>query len=406
VDQLKAIVGQIREASESINSAAGEIAAGNADLSRRTESQAASLEETASSMEQLTGTVKNNAENARNADQLARSATDVATKGGEVVGQVVHTMGAIAESSKKIADIISVIDGIAFQTNILALNAAVEAARAGEQGRGFAVVAGEVRNLAQRSSQAAKEIKALIQDSVNKVEDGHRLVESAGKTMEEVVTGIRRVSDIMAEISAASAEQSAGIEQVNLAITQMDEVTQQNAALVEEAAAAAHSLEDQSGNLTQGVGVFKLGDVPAASAPRIASFPTERSAVGLGRPTLPAKSDGVDFDAIIQGHMAWKQRLRDFINGKGEKLNRAQVGNENLCALGKWLSNGGRQYAGDQEYEVLKSKHAAFHQYAAEVVRTVEAGDKMSAHAMLVDEFAHLSEETVGEILKMKQRHH
>jgi methyl-accepting chemotaxis protein len=257
VAKLTEIVGQIRESTDAINTASKEIAQGNTDLSSRTEQQASSLEETASSMEELTSTVKQNAENAKQANQLAIGASEVAVKGGAVVSQVVTTMGSINESSKKIADIISVIDGIAFQTNILALNAAVEAARAGEQGRGFAVVATEVRNLAQRSAAAAKEIKELIGDSVEKVGAGTKLVDQAGKTMEEVVTSIKRVTDIMAEITAASQEQSAGIEQVNQAITQMDEVTQQNAALVEEAA-AAESLEEQAQVLAQSVAVFRL----------------------------------------------------------------------------------------------------------------------------------------------------
>jgi methyl-accepting chemotaxis protein len=256
VEQLSQIIGQIRAASESIGTASREIAAGNTDLSQRTEEQASSLEETASSMEELTATVKQNAENARQANQLAAGASEVAVKGGAVVGEVVGTMSSINESSKKIVDIISVIDGIAFQTNILALNAAVEAARAGEQGRGFAVVASEVRNLAQRSAAAAKEIKTLIGDSVDKVEEGTKLVDAAGKTMEEIVQAVKRVTDIMSEITAASQEQSAGIEQVNQAITQMDQVTQQNAALVEQAAAAAESMKDQASNLGQAVSVF------------------------------------------------------------------------------------------------------------------------------------------------------
>ncbi|SEP79418.1 methyl-accepting chemotaxis sensory transducer with Pas/Pac sensor [Solimonas aquatica] len=264
-EQLSGIVAQIQKATDSINTAAREIATGNADLSGRTEQQAASLEETASSMEELTSTVKQNAENARQANQLAVGASDVARKGGQVVGEVVTTMAAITDSSKKIVDIISVIDGIAFQTNILALNAAVEAARAGEQGRGFAVVASEVRNLAQRSAAAAKEIKTLIGDSVEKVENGSRLVESAGRTMEEIVTSVKRVTDIMAEISAASQEQSQGIEQVNQTITQMDEVTQQNAALVEEASAAARSLEEQVGQLGTLVTRFEL-DTPKSTS--------------------------------------------------------------------------------------------------------------------------------------------
>jgi methyl-accepting chemotaxis protein len=268
VDNLQQIVLAIKGATEAINTAAREIAAGNQDLSGRTEEQASSLEETASSMEELTGTVKQNAHNARQASELAGNAQQVAIRGGEVVGQVVDTMSAIHRSSNKIGDIIGVIDGIAFQTNILALNAAVEAARAGEQGRGFAVVATEVRSLAQRSAAAAKEIKGLISDSVAKVEVGNRLVDQAGRTMEEVVASIRRVANLMQEISEASRDQSAGIEQVSLAISQMDEVTQQNAALVEQAAAAAESLEEQAHALAQQVAVFVLPAAPAELRPR------------------------------------------------------------------------------------------------------------------------------------------
>ncbi|NMM28707.1 MAG: HAMP domain-containing protein [Glaciimonas sp.] len=256
---LARVVGNVRVGTDTIAVASREIASGNADLSSRTESQASSLEETASSMEQLTGTVHQNADNARQANQLAASASTVAVKGGQVVSQVVDTMGSIKASSRKIADIISVIDGISFQTNILALNAAVEAARAGEQGRGFAVVATEVRNLAQRSASAAKEIKALIDDSVRQVDQGSKLVDAAGQTMSEIVSSVKRVADIMSEITAASQEQSAGIEEVNQAIGQMDEMTQQNAALVEQAAAAAESLQDQAKSLAQAVSVFKLG---------------------------------------------------------------------------------------------------------------------------------------------------
>ncbi|MFM9434977.1 methyl-accepting chemotaxis protein [Janthinobacterium sp. CG_23.3] len=274
-DSLAHIVGQVHGGTAAIATASRQIASGNMDLSARTEQQASSLEETASSMEQLTSTVKQNVDSARQANALALSASDVAVKGGAVVGQVVQTMGSINASAKKIVDIIGVIDGIAFQTNILALNAAVEAARAGEQGRGFAVVASEVRNLAQRSAAAAKEIKTLISDSVEKVEVGNRLVEQAGATMDEVVSSVRRVTDIMGEIMAASQEQVAGIEQINQAITQMDGVTQQNAALVEQAAAAAESLQDQAGALAQLVSVFQLDEAsaaalaaPAAPAPR------------------------------------------------------------------------------------------------------------------------------------------
>jgi methyl-accepting chemotaxis protein-1 (serine sensor receptor) len=273
-DSLISTVGAVRSGTETMGVASREIAAGNADLSARTESQAGSLEETASSMEELTTTVKQNADNARQANQLVVSASDFAVQGGAVVGQVVDTMGSIKESSRKIVDIIGVIDGIAFQTNILALNAAVEAARAGEQGRGFAVVAAEVRNLAQRSAGAAKEIKGLIGDSVEKVDAGSKLVDQAGQTMEQIVTSVKRVADIMSEITAASQEQSSGIEEINSAIAQMDEMTQQNAALVEQAAAAAESMEEQAAALAQAVSVFKLSDgvaLPQARPARAAA---------------------------------------------------------------------------------------------------------------------------------------
>ncbi len=288
-EQLSGIVTRIKHSSRAINSAAGEIASGNSDLSRRTEQQAANLEETAASMEELTSTVRQNAEHARQANQLAIGAAGVASQGGEVVGQVVTTMSAIQTSSKKIAEIISVIDGIAFQTNILALNAAVEAARAGEQGRGFAVVASEVRTLAQRSAAAAKEIKGLIDDSVGKVADGSALVNKAGATMSEIVASVQRVTDIMSEISAASQEQSAGIEQVNQTVVQMDETTQQNAALVEEATAAARAMEEQAGHLSEAVSVFTLDEsdvqheAPAAARPRAAA-PATSAAPTVRRP--------------------------------------------------------------------------------------------------------------------------
>ena len=272
-DSLQSIVGEVRHGTDTIAVASDEIKRGNMDLSARTEQQAGSLQETASAMEQLTATVKQNAENAQQANQLAASASKVAAKGGDVVHRVVDTMDSISESSKKIVDIISVIDGIAFQTNILALNAAVEAARAGEQGRGFAVVASEVRSLAQRSATAAKEIKQLIDDSVTKVAAGSALVNEAGATMTEVVDSIKSVTTIMHDISAASAEQTMGIEQINRAITMIDEATQQNAALVEEAAAAAASMQDQTNSLSGLVSVFKLDDsVPlpaAANAPMV-----------------------------------------------------------------------------------------------------------------------------------------
>ncbi|WP_369679808.1 methyl-accepting chemotaxis protein [Janthinobacterium sp. PC23-8] len=288
-DSLVTIVSQVRAGTQTIATNSREIAAGNLDLSNRTEQQAGSIEETATSMEQLTGTVKQNAEHAIEANQLAVSASGVAVKGGAVVAQVVQTMAAINESSKKIVDIIGVIDGIAFQTNILALNAAVEAARAGEQGRGFAVVATEVRSLAQRSSQAAKEIKSLIDDSVERVGTGARLVDEAGATMQDIVDSVKRVTDIMGEISVATREQSSGIEQVNQAIGLMDQVVQQNAALVEESASAAASLEEQAGSLSQVVSIFKLDHAQVqvqVQAP--APAPVRKAAMAVSKPAVKA----------------------------------------------------------------------------------------------------------------------
>ncbi len=289
---IKLLVGQIKQSTGMVSMGASEIAAGNADLSGRTESQASSLEETASSMEELTSTVKQNSENTRHASQLVLSTADIAVKGGEVVGQVISTMGSIKESSRKIADIIGVIDGIAFQTNILALNAAVEAARAGEQGRGFAVVASEVRNLAQRSASAAKEIKTLISDSVEQVEAGRKLVDEAGEAMDDIVTSVQLVADIISGNAIASQEQSAGIEQVNQAVAQMDEITQQNAALVEQAAAASESLQDQAEKLTELVSVFMLvqgAHNPARHETRASFKPDSRAKASPASPVKRQK---------------------------------------------------------------------------------------------------------------------
>jgi len=299
-DSLALIVKQVHTSTETISTAAGQIASGNLDLSSRTEQQASTLEETASSMEELTSTVRLNTDHARQANGLAESASDVAVRGGAVVAQVVDTMAAIDVSARKIVDIIAVIDGIAFQTNILALNAAVEAARAGEQGRGFAVVATEVRNLAQRSAAAAKEIKDLIGDSVDKVQAGNRLVEQAGSTMHEVVASVKRVTDIMSEIMSASQEQSSGIEQINTAVTQMDNVTQQNAALVEEAAAAAQAMQDQVNSLNDVVSVFQIG--AKVGAPR----PALRAAAPVHR--LPQRALAVRAPALAKSaEPEWEQ---------------------------------------------------------------------------------------------------
>jgi len=307
-ESLVSIVSEVRTGTETISTASNEIASGNMDLSGRTEQQASSLEETASSMEQLTSTVKQNADNANQANSLSLSASEVAVKGGAVVSQVVETMNGINDSAKKIADIIGVIDGIAFQTNILALNAAVEAARAGEQGRGFAVVASEVRNLAQRSASAAKEIKELIDDSVGKVDTGSKLVVQAGTTMTEVVESVKRVTDIVSEIAAASREQSSGIEQVNMAITQMDQVTQQNAALVEQAAAAAGSLNEQAGKLERAVGVFKVsGDAMPRSQPTAKATPRRKPLAAAAKSLLKPPQSTPKVALANRGESDWEE---------------------------------------------------------------------------------------------------
>lgn len=302
-EKLSAMLLAIRDSALTINTASSEISKGNTDLSSRTEEQASSLEETASSMEELTGTVRQNADNARQANQLAARASEIAVNGGELIGQVVTTMASIHESSRKIADIITVIDGIAFQTNILALNAAVEAARAGEQGRGFAVVAGEVRTLAQRSANAAKDIKDLISDSVNKISNGNNLVGRSGDTMQEIVTAIKRVNDIMSEIAAASAEQAAGLDEVGKAVSQMDEMTQQNAALVEEAAAASESLLVQSESLADAVSMFKIDDQHRVATTRAVtqrSLPNRapaasKSKMPMAKPQVPEDDEWESF---------------------------------------------------------------------------------------------------------------
>jgi aerotaxis receptor len=335
---LASTITDVRSAAAIIANATQEIVHGNADLSQRTEEQASSLEETASSMEELTSTVRQNAENAKQANQLAANASDIAVKGGKVVGDVVETMASISTSSKKIVDIIGVIEGIAFQTNILALNAAVEAARAGEQGRGFAVVAGEVRNLAQRSAAAAKEIKTLIDDSVEKVDAGSRQVDQAGSTMNEIVLAVKRVTDIMSDISAASQEQGAGIEQVNQAITQMDEVTQQNAALVEEAAAAAEATQDQAAALMHAMGIFRLDadyamqhkDTPHITQPHLTHRPKlPHSAHGLAHVAAHGKRNPVHGLSRKHGDIEMPLRRRA-TPAPGAAMHRKAPNNRNM----------------------------------------------------------------------------
>ena len=398
VAKLTDLISRIKESADTMNGAAQEIASGNADLSQRTEEQASSLEETSASMEELTSTVKQNAENARQANQFALSASAVAVQGGTAVDQVVHTMSSISASSKKIADIISVIDGIAFQTNILALNAAVEAARAGEQGRGFAVVATEVRNLAQRSAAAAKEINTLISDSVEKVGQGAQQVDTAGKTMLEIVTAVKRVTDIMGEITAASSEQSQGIEQVNRAISQMDDVTQQNAALVEEAAAAAESLEQQAQEMAELMASFRLADTPKLSVVRS----TARRAIPVA-----AKSD-FSFEDAIAAHTKWKARLIDYIKGNSkENLEVAKVSCDDQCALGGWLYGGARAHVRLPEYEVLRQHHAAFHRSVGSIVQCVHDQKNSDAMKQLGGEFFQNSNQTIKAIkaLQIKVEH-
>ena len=393
-DNFAGIVGNVRQGSEGVATASAEIAQGNHDLSARTEQQASALEQTAASMEELGSTVKQNADSARQANKLAVTASAVAVKGGEVVSQVVDTMKGINDASRKISDIIGVIDGIAFQTNILALNAAVEAARAGEQGRGFAVVAAEVRSLAGRSAEAAKEIKRLINASVERVEQGTVLVDQAGVTMTEVVSSIRRVTDIVGEISAASGEQALGVAQVGEAVTQMDQTTQQNAALVEEMAAAASSLKSQAQELVQTVAVFTL-DNGAAGSPFQPRPPSARAYQGaavaysaapqraLTAPTSTGRKAGINLDNAIQAHADWRTKLRSAAS-KNEQLNADTICRDDCCELGKWLHGaGGSKFAGKPNFVALIDTHKAFHIEAGKVARVINQGNGAQAERML-----------------------
>ncbi len=382
VSRLRGIVGRIQEAASSINVGAGEISAGNHDLSSRTEEQASSLEETAASMEQLNATVKQNSENSCQAQLLADRSNEVAGSAGDTMRQVAETMGGIQSSSRRIADIVGMIDGIAFQTNILALNASVEAARAGDAGRGFAVVATEVRNLAQRSAQAAKEIRGLIAESARQVGDGVDLVEEAGATMDEVVRSCRSVAALIAEISNASREQSQGIGQITLAVSQMDEVTQQNAALVEEAAAAAESLKDQARGLIQAVAIFDTGE----------------------RTVDDGLVLGLDFPGAMRAHSDWRKRLVDYISGAGEKLDAATVECDDRCALGKWIYGDARQLAHVPVFESLRGSHAHFHQCAGKVIRCFDKGDGGGARALLAGDFATASRATLDGLRALRDQ--
>ncbi len=374
VAQLRTLVSRIQNSADAIKSASEEISAGNIDLSARTEQQASSLQETASSMEELNATVQQNAENAARAFELAAASDTVAERGGQMMSRVVANMDSIQDASRKIAEIIGVIDSIAFQTNILALNAAVEAARAGQQGRGFAVVASEVRCLAQRSAEAAKEIKGLIDDSVGRVGDGAGLVDQTGKTMAEIVGNIHGLTGLVTGIAEASKEQSSGIGQVTRAVGQMDEVTQQNAALVEQAAAASESLQEQALALVEAVGAFRLDAVAAA---------------------VPADTD---FDQIVDAHSRWTGRLRDYVADKGERLDPAVVERDDECALGGWIRGPGQRYAQDPSFVRLRAAHADFHRCAAKIVRLHDNGDKNEAERLLRGDFSRLDSATAQEI--------
>ncbi|GAA4418642.1 methyl-accepting chemotaxis protein [Acidovorax lacteus] len=404
-DHLAQIVRQVRDGAESVATASQEISQGNHDLSARTEQQATALEQTAASMEELNSTVRQNADNARSANQLAVQASTVAESGGSVVAEVVHTMRDIQASSQKVADIIGVIDSIAFQTNILALNAAVEAARAGEQGRGFAVVAGEVRSLAQRSAESAREIKSLITASVERVEQGSTLADKAGHTMHEVVLAIRRVTDLMGEISAASQEQSQGVGQVGTAVAQMDQATQQNAALVEEMAAAASSLHTQAQELVQTVAVFQLSpEASQAQRPQFAAVP-RAAAHGPRALAAPAPAlQGINLDSAIEAHAQWRAKLRQAAQ-RHEQLDADTIGRDDCCALGQWLHGAGQsRYGRRPAFVALVERHQEFHRCAGQVAQLINRGAYQEAQDALLGNtaFSRASSEVGAAIVRLR----
>ena len=407
--RLVQVVSSVRRGSESVATASAEIAQGNQDLSARTESQASALEETASSMEELSSQVKHNADSARQASQLASNASNVAIRGGEVVGRVVETMKEINHSSRKISDIISVIDGIAFQTNILALNAAVEAARAGDQGRGFAVVASEVRSLAGRSAEAAKEIKTLINASVERVEQGTVLVDDAGTTMAEVVGAIHQVNDLVGEISSASNEQAAGVAQVGEAVSQMDQVTQQNAALVEQMAAAASSLKSQAQDLVQVVAAFNLGESDSSNFRLTSRESTRHPSIAAPMPILSQTGSndgafGINLTNAIKAHADWRSKLRQAAQ-KGTQMDVATIGRDDCCELGKWLHGPGQSKCGSKpSFVSLISAHQGFHKEAAKVAQTINQGSSEAAEKMLGSDtgFSKASSEVTRLIVQLR----
>ena len=387
VKHLESSIRSLRGMSDHISTSSDEISSGNSNLSSRTEQQAASLEETAASMEELTSTVRNNADNAQQANSVATTARQAAERGGDVVSNAVQAMDAINSSSNKIAEIIGVIDEIAFQTNLLALNASVEAARAGEQGRGFAVVATEVRNLASRSADAAKEIKTLIQDSQGKVEAGAELVTESGETLTEIVNAVKKVGDIVAEIAASSAEQASGIDQVNQAVTSMDDITQQNAALAEETSAASASMYDKSSEMNETMGFFKVRANPEEPWPD--EIAEESGIAGSG-------SADLDFYSARTAHLAWRQKIRDFLDGK-EGLTHKEAVSHRDCILGKWLySSGMKQYGHMDEMQYMEKQHEKMHKVIREIIDMKNSGNPVAAENQF-----HQVESLSGEIVDL-----